>query len=442
MAFSGNKQKLLVEYLLSSPDTFALCKGIVLAEYFEPSLKQAVSYIHEYYDQYNTVPSPETVGVETGVILTKQTITSDQIEYCANEIEKFCKQRAIQHAILQSVELVENQDEDKRDYGKVEQLIRDAISISLNKDIGVEYFDDPLTRLETLENKTKRISTGWSDVDHLLDGGMAESEILLFSAVSGGGKSIVLANYGANMLKQGLDVLYISLELSEALISQRYDMMFTGIAPVKSKLFRNEIAQGIEKLAPHVGKLTIKHMNSGTKPSDIRAYLKEFELKRGYIPKVLIVDYLDLMGSNEKVSIDNVFEKDKKASEQLRDIGSDYGMIIATASQQNRTAAGSNDRHMGQIAGGMSKINTADVYIAIISDESMKAAGEIYFKFLKTRSSDGVGKTVHLGWDSKTLSVTSKGNRGKIDADGVIMDGVEKFKTTPSTNGYDNFFDT
>lgn len=393
MEISTSKQKLLIEYLISSPDTFALCSSIVEPDYFDPEFRRTVKFIQQYYENYNAVPSPEQIEAETTVELQTQQVTRDRIEYVSEEIEQFCRYSALEKAILSSPKLMETGD-----YGQIETLIRDAITVSLNRDIGMSYFESVRERLERLAKEGARLSTGWSEVDELLFGGHARKELLVFSANSGVGKSVVLSNYGLNQAERGLKVLYISLELSEDLISQRYDTMISTVPTKVWRLGQEKIIQSVEKKAKTTADITIKRMNSGTTARDIRAYLKEFELKKGYVPDILIVDYLDIMGSNEQVSADNVFEKDKRAAEQLRDIGNDYNIAIATASQQNRGAVDETRIRQSHVAGGISKINTSDTWISIIATETMKAQNECRFQFVKTRTSDGVGKMVTLKW--------------------------------------------
>ena len=263
----------------------------------------------------------------------------------------------------------------------------------------------------------------------MIGGGLARTEMLLFSANSGGGKSVALANIALNFAAQGLNVLYISLELSEKMIAQRFDMMLTGIPTVIWRENYKEIASSLNQVAPHMGKLVIKRMETGTSANKIRGYLKEFELKTGYVPDLLVVDYLDIMGANEHVSADNVFEKDKRAAEQLRDILFDYNMFGATASQQNRSAVDAAELNHSHIAGGLSKVNTVDIYCSIILTPTMKASGEIGFTFLKTRSSDGVGKTMFLTWDNNSLRILNPLKDVEVDEDGVITGRVAKAKT-------------
>lgn len=396
----NGKQQLLLEYLISSADTFAICKSILKAEYFNPEYRKVVSFMHDYYDKYSSIPDTYQILAETSVELSTQQITRDKIAYCSDEIEKFCQGKAIELAITEASKLIGSDKE-----SNIEKLVRDAVAVSLTKDMGVDYFVNPLDRLRELSKEPQRISTGWKDVDDMMGGGLARTEILLFSANSGGGKSITLANLAVNMIMQGLNVLYVTLELSETMTSQRFDTMFTGISSVNWEPHMYEIADIIEGIGPTVGKLTIKRMPSGTNSNAIRAYLKEYELKTGIIPDLLIVDYLDILGANEKVSADNVWEKDKRSTEQLRDILFDYNMMGATASQQTRAAIEAAELNQGHIAGGITKVNTVDWYISIVMTPTMKAAGEMMWLFLKSRSSDAVGKSVNLLWDNVFLRI-------------------------------------
>lgn len=408
------KQKLLLEYLISSPDTFAICKSIIQPEYFTPSLRQVVVFMSEYYDKYTSTPSPELIKAETDIELTRRPVTKDQIKFCSTEIETFCRRKALDLAVIKASTLLGTAKE-----GDIEQVIRDAMQVSLERDLGIQYFDNPMSRLEKRALLPSRTSTGWRDVDDLMGGGLARTELLLVSANSGGGKSITLANLALNMVFQGLNVLYISLELSEDMIDERFNTMLTGISSVNWRPHMSTIAQTIDDIGTGAGQLTIKRMPTGTNSQAIRSYLKEYELKMGLVPDLLVVDYLDIMGSNEKVSAENVSEKDKRTSEQLRDILFDFNMFGATASQQRRDAIDAAELTQAHIAGGITKVNTVDWYLSIIMTPTMKAAGEIMFSFLKSRSSDAVGKMVELIWDNKYLRIKDL-NKREAEIDPIV----------------------
>lgn len=400
---NSKKQKLLIEYLLSSSDTFAMCQGIIQPDYFDPEFRNSVDFVFDYYDKYSTIPNPKQIEAETNLDFELyDIIDKDQISYCADEIETFCKRRAIEQATLSLPALIEAED-----YGAAETAIKDAVSVSLNRNLGVRYFESVDERLQRMLHENLTQPTGWADVDDALFGGISRQELLLVSANSGGGKSITLANLALSFAEQGLNVLYISLELSADVISQRFDTMITGVGRKIWKEHISEITTRVTNAGKDCGILDITQMPSGTTAHDIRAFLKEFNLHFGMMPDLLVLDYIDEMAPNEKVSADNVWEKDKRCSSQFRQILVDFNMYGATASQLNRSAVGAaaEDHDHSQIAGGISKINVADVYWSIIMTDDMRVAGEIVFILLKTRNSDGVGKQFHLTWDNKYLRI-------------------------------------
>ena len=393
----SKKQKLLLEYLISSTDTFAICEGIVEPDYFDPEFRNALFFIKKYYNEHNTTPSPAQIDAETGVELTLQEITPDQLDYTTKEIEKYCQDRALEKAVLTAPQLIA---EDNR-----EQLytnVKDAILISLQRDLGTNYYEDVQERLDRMLAAPPTFTTGWRDVDELLFGGISRKELLLVAANTGGGKSILLANLGYNFVSRGKNVLYVTLELSQDIVSQRFDTMHTGVGRREWQGHVSEIVTKVTSFKEKHGRIDVVRMPSGTSANQIRAYLKEYYLINNITPDLLIVDYLDKMNPNEKFILD-VFTKDKLCSEQLRDIGEDYDIYVATASQLNRSAVGATDHDHSQIAGGISKINETDIYISLIFTDSMKAAGEMALIFQKTRNSDGSGSTVYLKWDPKYL---------------------------------------
>lgn len=429
----NKKQKLLIEYLMSSSDTFAICQGIVEPEYFDPELRSAVKFLKSYYEDYNTTPDATQLEAESGQVFTSRDITRDQIEYTTTEIETFCRRRAIEHAVLASPKLIE-----EGDYGAVEKKIREAIMISLHKNLGLRYFDDPEARLQLMLDEGPVESTGWTEVDELLFGGLSRKELLLVSANSGGGKSITLANLGLNFALRGLNVLYISLELAEEIVAQRYDTMLTGVSRKDWKGHISEIATRVRTVGEGAGEIDVIQMSSGTKANQIESYLKEYYLHYNMMPDMLILDYLDKMIPNEKIDLGDVWTKDKLVSEQLRDLGVKYNMFIATASQLNREAVKASHHDHSHIAGGISKINESDVYWSIVMTESMKAAGQIAFTFQKTRNSDGVGKTAYLKWDGRHLRILDQDSNGgglppfkKKQTSGIANELLD----TPKTGG-------
>ena len=387
--------------MISNADVFALCQSIVSPKYFDPEYRQALRFALDYYSEYTALPSVAQIHAESELLLTTVDLTKDQVEYAANEIEAFCRQQAIIDAVVKSADFIE-----KGEYGSVEGLVKDALQVGLNKSAGSSVFGDIELALDEIINETKPYAFGWPMFDELLDGGPRRRELLLFTANSGGGKSVVMANAGLDLsLIHGLRVLYLSLELPVSMIKSRYYTMITGIGKREFKARKRELMAMVHAFEQECGEIIVEKMPVGTTCNQIRSFLKEFEIVKGHLPDVIVLDYLDLLGDNNGGHSENMWLKDKNTTEQFREIVLDYNMIGITASQQNRSAIGAKEITQAHISGGLSKHNTVDISASIILDETMKAAGEIGFHFTKTRSSDGVGKTAMMGYDRKSIRI-------------------------------------
>jgi len=395
------KQTLLVNYLLSDSDLFTRCNAILDQNYFDPEVRHSVHFMKEYYENYRALPSNDQIIAETGNSFEPKQLTKAEIEYALVEIETYCRNKAMERAVLSAPSLMA-----KNDHGKVLDNLKEAISVSINRDVGLDYFSDPLLRIQRMLLRNAPLSLGYKILDEYLNGGPSRKELLLFMAGSGVGKSIFMTNVAINLLMQKLNVVYITLELAEDVVAKRFDSMITGISQKEIFAKMNKVSADLERKQSGMGKLFIKRMpESTTNANHIRAYLKEFEMAHGFIPDAVVVDYMDLMTSNQKISAENLFVKDKYIAEELRSIGNDFDVLIISASQMNRAAIKTDDIDQSNIAGGISKINTCDNLIAIIQTEAMKAAGEYMLKIVKSRNSNGVGKIVMLRWDHVSLRV-------------------------------------
>ena len=283
-------QKLYLEMFLSDAETFVRCQNIFDPLNFDQRLQNIATFINKYVDEYKVMPEANIVNASTGSDLNPVQLPKENYEWLMDEFENFSRHKGLERAIIESSDLLE-----AGDYGPVEKLIKDAIQISLNKDMGTDYFEDPRARLTKLKDGNGQISTGWPSIDKKLYGGFNRGELNIFCAGSGGGKSLFLANLGCNWALQGLNVLYLTFELAEGLVSMRLDSMMTGIST--REVFRSidEVELKVKMLGKKAGHLQVKYMPSGKNCNDIRAYLKEYQVKKGCKPDVILIDYLDLM---------------------------------------------------------------------------------------------------------------------------------------------------
>jgi len=400
--YNEETQELFLRFLLSEADLFARCQNIVEPEYFNLKYRSAVELFKSHSEKHNSIPTPEQVSAVAGVQLEPiPNVTVDHHEWFIQEFETFCRHKALEKAIIESTDLLENQD-----YGTVEEKIKNASQVGLVKDLGIEYFEDPKARLQWIKDQAGAVSTGWKGIDMKLYGGMNRGEITIFAGGSGAGKSLFLQNFAVNWALAGLNVAYISLELSEQLISMRLDAMVSGYSTRDVMRNMDDVDLKVRMKAKGAGRLRVKQMSNGVNCNDLRVFLREYEIASGEKIDCLLVDYLDLMMPiSAKVSGSDLFIKDKYVSEELRNLAMERDLLMVTASQLNRGAVEEIEFDHHHIAGGISKIQTADNVVGIFTSNAMRERGRYQIQFMKTRSSSGVGSKVDLKFNPDTLRI-------------------------------------
>ena len=400
--YNEETQELFLKFLISDPDLFSRCANIVDPTYFNIKYRKAVELFQSHATDFNSIPTPEQVSAASGVTLEPiENVTSDHHDWFLREFETFCRHKALEKAIIESTDLLENQD-----YGTVENKIKDASQVGLVKDLGIEYFENPKERLQWIKDQSGAISTGWKGIDHKLYGGMNRGEMTIFAGGSGAGKSLFLQNFAVNWSLAGFNTVYISLELSEQLISMRLDSMVSGYGTKEIMRNMDDVDLKVRMKSKGAGRLRVKQMPNGVNVNDIRVFLREYEIACGEKVDCLLVDYLDLMMPiSAKVSGSDLFIKDKYVSEELRNLAMEKDLLFVTASQLNRGAVEEIEFDHHHIAGGISKIQTADNVVGIFTSNAMREKGRYQIQFMKTRSSSGVGTKVDLKFDPDTLRI-------------------------------------
>jgi len=391
---------------------------------FDRSLRKVAEFMKEYSEKYSLLPDITQIKATTGIQLELIEDFGDKhTEWFLEEFESFTKRQELERAILKSADLLE-----KGDFGPVEKLIKEAVQISLQRDMGTDYFADPKARINKYFNAGGQQSTGWPQMDKLLYGGFSRGELNIFAGGSGSGKSLVMMNIALNWLQMGLSGVYISLELSEELTSLRTDAMLTMMS---TRDIRKDI-DGTELRVKIAGKKSgqyrVKGLPAQSNVNDIRSYLKEVQIQTGIKVDFVMIDYLDLvMPVSVKVNPNDQFIKDKYVSEELRNLAKELGILMVTASQLNRSAVEEIEFDHSHIAGGISKINTADNVFGIFTSRSMRERGKYQIQCMKSRSSTGVGQKIDLEYNIETMRITDE------DPDGYA-EQQSKYKPSPSPN--------
>tara|TARA_R110002074_G_scaffold79715_1_gene179556 strand:- start:1027 stop:2445 length:1419 start_codon:yes stop_codon:yes gene_type:complete len=396
-------QKVYLEMMMSDAESFIRCQAVFDPEAFDRRLTEPAKFLNDYVTEHNALPTFDMINAATqGDLKDPGVLQENHYDWLLAEFETFSRHKALESAILKSADLLE-----KGEYGPVEDLVKKAVQIGLQKDLGTDYFADPRARLEAIKDTNGQVSTGWSAVDKKLFGGFNRGELNIFAGGSGAGKSLFLANLGVNFAEKGLNVLYLTLELAESLVSMRVDSMITGISTREVFKQIDDVEIKVRMIGKKSGAFQVKYMPSGKTPNDVRSYIKEYEIKTGKKVDVLLIDYLDLLMPNgAKVSAENLYIKDKFVSEELRNLAMELNTVFVTAAQLNRGAVEEIEFDHSHISGGLSKIQTADNVFGIFTSRAMRERGRYQIQLMKTRNSSGVGQKIDLAFDLDTLRIT------------------------------------
>ena len=399
-------QKLFLEMMLNDAPNYVRVSNIFNAENFDRGLRAAALFIKEHSDQHKSLPTREQIQAVTGVELRAlPDMGESHNDWFMTEFESFTRRKELERAILKAADLLE-----KGEYDPVEKLIKDAVQISLTKDLGMDFWDDPTGMITRYFDNGGQVSTGWPQLDRLLYGGFSRGELNIFAGGSGSGKSLVMMNIALNWVQSGLHGVYVTLELSQELTGLRTAAMLTNMSTKDIRKDKDTAALKIKMVGKKSGTYQVKALPAQSNINDIRSFLKEYQIQTGRRVDFIMVDYLDLlMPVSAKVNPNDLFVKDKYVSEELRNLAKELGILMVTASQLNRSAVEEIEFDHSHISGGISKINTADNVFGIFTSRAMRERGRYQIQCMKSRSSTGVGMKVDLDYNIDTMRITDSG---------------------------------
>lgn len=418
-------QELYLNAMISTPELFANVFHILDAEYFDEQFRKPLGFVMDYYQRNKVIPAKEIIRVASQFTPSvDEVVGPGDVQFMSEQIANFCKFRAVISAVLKAPTLIK-----ENDLGTMVTEITKATQICLDTDLGIDYFDDPLARIMRSSETKNIIKLGLETVDNDVE--VSRNEMILICAPSGGGKSVTMANLALNLVQQGLNGVYYSLEMADDKVAKRFDTMISRISGRDIKFNMAEVADAVDLFGKtHKGKLYVKRMRENTTTAnDLSAHASDLQRRKGIKLDFIIVDYLDLMKPIEKVNDGNMFTKDKYVAEEVRALAFDFNALVITASQFGRDAweliRQKKDLGQDHIQGGMSKINTSDLCIGVIKDEAMDDAGEIKFQYLKMRNSGLVGTSRMLTWDKLALRILDRVEGGlELSQNEVIKTAV------------------
>jgi replicative DNA helicase len=415
--FDSNASKWIVETVLSHFDEY---KGLPTIDVFkvhlskldDKGLKKVI--VDELKDVYSTVGTTD-------------------LEYIKKEFTNFCRNQNLKQAIIHSVDLLK-----VGNYERIQSLIDSAMKIGLDDSLGHDYAINFDSRME--EESRGTVHTGWNVVDDIMQGGLGPGELGVVVAPSGVGKTWILCKIAAAAVKNGLNVVHYTLELSEFYVGQRYDTIFSGIPSIELRDRKDEVLSSIQKLK---GKLLIKYFPPKSINSRNVALHLDKLIASGNKPDLIIIDYADLMGTNSG-RVENTYSEQGGVYIDLRGMGGEYAIPIWTASQATRGSINEEVIEADKIADSYAKVMNADFIMSISRKASDKLNNTARLHIMKNRfGQDGITFPCKMDTYKGFIEVyDAKSSDGiiaqKEAGDGKIMEKQMLFKKYAETMGTDN----
>lgn len=402
--FSENIQRGILYFLKSDKDFYLQIVNLVKPEFFEfPSHAKIFTTIKAYYEKYNKLPTDDfilqdlksKIGARENVsdyqdeiiyVNNLDTSTVSNVDYMLDLVEGFAKKEAMKSAIAQSISLIK---EDRIE--EVEALVRKALLTNRDVDTGQDYFDDFSGRWDRIFNKKteKKYRTILPSLNKSLEGGLGSKELAMVVAPPGVGKSLFLVNQSVHSLMEGRRVLYVSLEMSEDKIAQRFDSIMTLVPQVKlkeltSQLNVKERLELFQKQFPG-SKLVIKEFpTSQASINTIRNLLVQLKNYDEFEPDLLVVDYLELMRPTR--DIQQEYQAQQRVAEELRGIAMENNFLIWTATQTNRQGRLVKIITDAELGDSYGKIRTCDFAISLNQSEEEFDEGRMRVYVIKSRN--------------------------------------------------------
>jgi len=405
-------QKNLTEQILNSlVHSDSYCRKAlphIKSEYFEKEYRPVYELVLSFIRTYNKLPTSATLHIELSnskyasrgdvndivQLISSLENTSDVDEaWLLNSTEKFCKDRAVQLAIMESLDILDGKRADVSE-GSIPEILSKALSVSFDSNIGHDYIENAEERFNFYHKKEDKTPFDIEMLNTITKGGVSRKTLNIILAGTGVGKSLAMCHFAAAALSEGKNVLYITLEMAEEKIAERidanlFDVDIGDIENLPKDIFNNKVKQIQSKTQ---GKLIVKEYPTATAHSGhFRALLDELKLKKAFKPDVIFIDYLNICASSRMKGLGgsiNSYTYIKAIAEELRGIAVEFNVPIWSATQVTRTGFGNTDVEITDTSESFGLPATCDLMLALISTEKLESMNQLMVKQLKNRYND------------------------------------------------------
>ena len=399
-------EKTIISNLVFNDEYTRKCIPFLKDDYFSNIIeKKLFVIIAAYHEKYNLCPSQDALTIElsnTGGLSDDQASEAEtyikdlspseekDTEWVVDSTEKFCQEKAVYNAIMNGIQILDGKGE--QDTGVLPQMLSDALSVSFDNHIGHDFIEDSEARFDFYQKKEVKIPFDIDYLNRVTQGGLSRKTLNIALAGTGVGKSLFMCHCAASNLTQGLNVLYITLEMAEERIAERIDANLLNIPIDELKMLPKD---AYEKKMSRVsskttGKLIIKeYPTAGAHSGHFRHLLQELKIKKQFLPDIIYIDYLNIcMSSRVKGASANSYTIVKSIAEELRGLAVEFNVPIVSATQVTRAGFTSSDIGLEDTSESFGLPATADCMFAMISTEELEDLAQILFKQLKNRYAD------------------------------------------------------
>ena len=424
-AFDETDQFTMINLMISDSSVYTQIKPILKPEYFDKKYQVAISYLNSFSNEYSTLPTLEQLNNESRCNFSIIPGIKENIgvrQSILDMFETFCKKRALEIAINDCYERLQ-----KGDTSSLDTIIREAQSVGITKDLGINVWTGVEDYLHKLDKEMGVISTGLKELDNCFDGGLSWGQLNYVVSPSGGGKSLCMANLAVNWAKMGYNVVYLTLELDKELVAKRMNSMLLNMPYREISKNIENVAYNVESFAKNnkPGVIQVADMKMGATANDINAYLQAYEIATGIIPEIIVVDYASILSPCDKrVDKNNINLKDKAIAEELREIARERThngkrTMVMSANQITKDALSEMEFTLSNIAGGTTLVQTCDNLFSVRTNPAMRQAGEYEVKIMKSRNSGATDRKFKVGYNKDSLliyNIEETTNSSPVDA--------------------------
>ena len=437
-------EKTILRNILTNETFMRKVLPFIRKDYFEGVYRSLFSEVAKFVQKYNKLPSQEAFKIELDDVSLSEEMYTHAIDilpdiftkkeedenWLLDTTEKWCQDRAVYNAIMESIQIIDGKHQ-QLTKNAIPDVLQKALAVCFDANVGHDYLENVDERFDFYHEQEERIPFDLDYLNRITKGGLPNKTLNIALAGTGVGKSLFMCHHAASCLSLGHNVLYITMEMAEERIAERIDANLMNVPidqlqNMSEKMFKDRVGKIASKTN---GKLIIKEYPTGAAHTGhFRALLNELRLKRSFVPEIIFIDYLNICSSSRMKSMGgaiNSYSYIKSIAEELRGLAVEFGLPIFSATQTTRSGYSNSDVGLEDTSESFGLPATADLMIALISNEELDGMNQIMIKQLKNRYNDpNMHKRFCIGVDRSKMKLfdIDQSEQENIVDDGPVFD--------------------